>query len=88
MTRGNRFHQHPEAEFTLGAQDVEGPVEEEWKFPDPLPSPLPMNMAVDIIAAEFLSIQDDLEYAAGSIGCRLQRIEKTLRDTMGGRAAG
>ena len=87
MTWGNSYRQHPEAGITLGAP-VEVPVEEEWQFPDPLPTPLPMNMAVEIIASELLGIRHDLDYAAGSIGCRLQIIEKTLRDTMGGRAAG
>lgn len=84
MTWGSREHQHPEPDITLGPPEVESPAK--WQFPGPLPSPLPLDMAAEIIADEFLSIREYLDDAARLIGSRLEAIEQTLRDTTGGRA--
>jgi hypothetical protein len=74
---------HSEPTIRLGVTEESAYV---WNFPDPLPVPLPPEMAVEVIAAELIGIRDDLLYAARSVGCRLDRIEKTLRDVTGGRA--
>lgn len=77
-------HVHAEPTIRLTRQDL--PT---WRFPDPLPSPLPISMGVEIIRAEMQSIRDAQErvhYESGVIECGLTVIEQTLRDMLGGRA--
>jgi hypothetical protein len=81
----NRWQEGTHAEPSIRLGMTEKNVAS-WNFPDPLPVPLPPDMAVEVVAAELLGMRDDMLYAVRSVACRLESIEKTLRDVTGGRA--
>ena len=73
-------HQHPEA--TIPPLTVPPGEARGWAFPDPIPVPLPPEMALEIVAGELMLLREiHQEYQ-----CVLQRIAECLRDVMGNRA--
>ena len=82
-------YQHAEAEgVRLTAPEPQQDPDDlpTWRFPDPLPDPLPPTMALDLIRAHIKdgrATLERLQYEASSLDVLYGYVEQTLRESAG-----